>query len=122
MAVPPAEAGPARRLAVGAAIAELGLFEAMEHRLGFVGEVYKQGRAGRFARLSKVCTATGAAVLATAGKRSRAAAVGGGALVLAGELAMRWSVFRAGFQSARDPRYVVIPQRERKAARAAPAS
>jgi hypothetical protein len=32
---------------------------------------------------------------------------------------MRWSVFRAGFQSARDPRYVVIPQRERKAARGA---
>ena len=44
-----------------------------------------------------------------------AAAIGGGALVLAGELALRWSVFRAGFQSARDPRYVVIPQRERKA-------
>ena len=54
-------------------------------------------------------------MLATRGKRSRAAAIGGGALVLAGELALRWSVFRAGFQSARDPRYVVIPQRERKA-------
>jgi hypothetical protein len=39
--------------------------------------------------------------------------VGGSALVLAGELALRWSVFKAGFQSARDPRYVVIPQRER---------
>jgi hypothetical protein len=28
---------------------------------------------------------------------------------------MRWSVFRAGFQSARDPRYTVIPQKQRKA-------
>jgi hypothetical protein len=85
----------------------------MEKRLGFVGEVYKQGRAGKYARLSKVCTATGAGLLAWRGGRSRAAAVGGGALVLAGELALRWSVFRAGFQSARDPRYTVLPQKER---------
>ena len=113
--VPARDAGPARRLAVGGVAAELGLMEAMQHRLGFVGEVYKQGEAGRYGRISKLCTAVGAALLATAGKRSRAAAVGSGALVLAGELALRWSVFKAGFQSARDPRYVVIPQRERKA-------
>jgi hypothetical protein len=37
--------------------------------------------------------------------------------MLAGEAALRWSVFRAGFQSARDPRYTVIPQRQRKAER-----
>ena len=36
--------------------------------------------------------------------------------MLAGELALRWSVFRAGFQSARDPKYVVQPQRARRAA------
>jgi hypothetical protein len=118
MFVPPHEAGPARRLAIGGVAAELGLMEAMRKRLGFVGEVYKQGDSGKFNRLSKLCTSAGAALLATAGKRSRAAAVGGGALVLAGELALRWSVFKAGFQSARDPRYVVIPQRERKAAAA----
>jgi len=35
------------------------------------------------------------------------------ALVLAGEAALRWSVFKAGFQSARDPKYTVDPQRER---------
>jgi hypothetical protein len=56
-------------------------------------------------------------LLATRGRRSRGAAVGGSALVLAGELALRWSVFRAGFQSARDPRYTVIPQKQRKEAR-----
>jgi Polysulphide reductase, NrfD len=117
IAVAPVDAGPARRLAVGSAIAQLGLFEAMQERLGFVGEVYRQGRAGRLARISRVCTAAGTTLLATAGKRSRAAAIGGGSLVLAGELALRWSVFRAGFQSARDPRYVVIPQRERMQAR-----
>ena len=117
IAVPPSKAGPARRLAIGGTIAELGLMEAMRKRLGFVGEVYERETAGKLARVSKACTAAGAAVLATTGRRSRAAAVGGGALVLAGELALRWSVFKAGFQSARDPRYVVAPQRDRVAAR-----
>jgi formate-dependent nitrite reductase membrane component NrfD len=111
--LPPGEAGPARRLAVAGVAAELGLMEAMRHRLGFVGEVYRQEAAGKLARASKVLAAAGAAVLATRGRRSRGAAVAGSALVLAGELALRWSVFRAGFQSARDPRYTIIPQRER---------
>jgi formate-dependent nitrite reductase membrane component NrfD len=106
-------AGPARRAAIAGVAAELGLFKAMEHKLGFVGEVYKQGEAGRFARASKLCAAAGAGLLALRGKRSRAAAVTGGALVLAGEVALRWSVFKAGFQSARDPRYTVVPQKKR---------
>ena len=114
---PTEAAGPARRLALIGAAAELGLMETMKRRLGFVGEVYDEGEAGTYGRISKVCTAAGAALLATAGKRSRAASVGGGALMLAGGLALRWSVFRAGFQSARDPRYTVIPQRERMEAR-----
>ena len=57
------------------------------------------------------CTVGGAALLADAGRRSRLAAAAGGALVLAGEAALRWSVFKAGFQSARDPKYTVGPQR-----------
>ena len=106
-------AGPARRAAIAGVAVELGLVQAMERKLGFVGEVYKQGAAGRYGRVSKLCTAAGAGLLALRGKRSRAAAVTGGALVLAGELALRWSVFKAGFQSARDPRYTVRPQKER---------
>lgn len=113
MFTPASAAAPARRAAIAGVVVELGLMEAMEKRLGFVGEVYKQGRAGRYGRLSKICTATGAGLLAWRGSRSRAAAVTGGALVLAGEVALRWSVFRAGFQSARDPRYTVLPQKER---------
>ncbi|MDX6514081.1 MAG: hypothetical protein QOE36_3585 [Gaiellaceae bacterium] len=115
IAVPPAEAGPARRLAIAGSLFENGVMTAMEHRLGFVGEPYKQGEAGRFARIAKGATLGGAALLAARGSRSRAAAVAGGTLILAGELALRWSVFKAGFQSARDPRYTVIPQRERRA-------
>jgi formate-dependent nitrite reductase membrane component NrfD len=112
---PTEAAGPARRAAVAGTVAELGLMELMERRLGFVGEVYKQGEAGTYNKIAKACTAAGAALLAARGKRSRAAAVTGGALVLAGELALRWSVFKAGFQSARDPRYTVLPQKERLA-------
>lgn len=117
IATPPGAAGPARRAAVGGSAAALLIAEVMEHRLGFVGEVYEQGPAGRYGRIAKVATAAGAALLATRGKRSRAAAAAGGALVLAGELALRWSVFKAGFQSAADPKYTVRPQKERLAKR-----
>jgi formate-dependent nitrite reductase membrane component NrfD len=114
----PEEAGPARRLAIAGVAGEVGVMRAMQKRIGFVGEVYEQGAAGRLARVSKACTLAGAALLAARGKRSRGALVGGSALVLAGELALRWSVFRAGFQSAREPRYTVVPQRERVERRA----
>ena len=112
---PPAAASPARRAALAGVVAELGLMASMRRRLGFVGEVYDRGEAGRYAKLSRACTAVGAGLLARQGKRSRAAAVAGGALVLAGEVALRFSVFKAGFQSARDPRYTVLPQKARKA-------
>jgi formate-dependent nitrite reductase membrane component NrfD len=110
-------AGPARRAAIAGVAAELGLMQFMEKKLGFVGEVYKHGEAGRLNKITRACTLAGAGLLAWQGRRSRAAAVAGGALVLAGEMALRWSVFKAGFQSARDPRYTVIPQKQRKEAR-----
>jgi formate-dependent nitrite reductase membrane component NrfD len=115
MATPVEFAAPARRAAIAGVVAELGLMKAMEKKLGFVGEVYKQGAAGKLEKVTKACTIAGAALLAAGGRRSRTAAVTGGALILAGEMALRWSVFKAGFQSARDPRYTVIPQKERLA-------
>jgi formate-dependent nitrite reductase membrane component NrfD len=113
IAVPPAEAAPARRLAIGGALVENALMVAMVKRLGMLGEPYKQDEAGRYAKLAKACTLGGAGLLALAGRRSRLASIAGGALVLGGEAALRWSVFKAGFQSARDPKYTVIPQRRR---------
>jgi hypothetical protein len=47
------------------------------------------------------------------GKKSRAALVVGGAMVCAREMCVRWTVFNAGLQSARDPKYVVESQRQR---------
>ena len=113
IAVPPGEAGPARRLAVLGVLAETAAMSAMEHRLGFLGEPYHQGAAGALNRFAKASTLAGAWLLGRRGRRSRGAAVAGGALVLAGEVALRWCVFKAGFASARDPKYVVRPQRER---------
>lgn len=113
IAVPPREAGPARRLAVGGVIVENAVFKLMEKRLGMVGEPYSKSEAGRYKKIAQGCTIGGAALLAAAGGRSRLAAVAGGAAVLAGEVAVRWSVFKAGFQSARDPKYTIEPQRER---------
>jgi hypothetical protein len=88
----------------------------MERRLGELGEPYHQGPAGRLARLAKACTAAGAGLVALGGRR-RGVAAAGAALVLAGSACERWAVYKAGFQSARDPRYIVEPQRARMAAR-----
>lgn len=107
------DAGPARRAAVGGVAAELALLQAMELRLGRLGDVYRQGPAGTLTRASKALAAAGALLLVRRGRRSRAAAIAGGALVCAGEVCLRYAVFHAGKQSARDPMHTIAPQRER---------
>ena len=89
----------------------------MEHRLGELAEPYREGEAGRYAKAAKVLTTVGALALGGFGRRRRSAAVGGGMLVLAGSACLRLSVFRAGFASAADPKYVVGLQRRRMAER-----
>jgi hypothetical protein len=111
IATPPPAAGPARRLALGGAVAELGLNEAMKKRLGPHGDPYRDGQGSAFGNLSRIGVAAGAAVLAWQGQRSRLGAALGGTLLSAGAAAARWSIFRAGFTSASDPQYVVGPQR-----------
>jgi DMSO reductase anchor subunit len=111
---PAIDAAPARRLAVGGTLAELGAVALMKRRLGpFLAEPYEIDETDRFDKLSKVCAGVGAATMAIAGNKSRVAAVTGGALILAGAALERWSVFRAGFHSARDPKYTVMVQRDR---------
>jgi formate-dependent nitrite reductase membrane component NrfD len=113
MFLDPSEAGPARRLAVAAVATEGALMQTMELRLGEVGEVYHHGAASKFSWAANALAGGGAALLATRGRKSRGAAVLGGAMVCAGEVCLRWAVYKAGFQSARDPKYTVKPQRER---------
>lgn len=115
MLLPAPESEPARRLAVGGVIAEGIATQAMERRLGFLGEPYRQGAAGALSRAAKASSAAGALLLARNGGTSRAASVVGGALIISGGLALRFAVFKAGVQSARDPKYVVQSQRARPA-------
>ncbi len=112
LVVGPEDAGPARRLLLAGAVVEGVSMKLMEERLGFVGEPYKTGTAGRFSRAARGLTLAGAALTAVAGRR-RGGAAAGAALVLAGGMCLRWAVYRAGFQSARDPRYTVDVQRRR---------
>ena len=113
---PVADAGPARRLAVMGAALELAAFRTMESRLGEVAGPYKRGRARRLARVAEACTAAGAA-LVLAGGRRRSTVAGAGALLCAGSLFTRFSVFRAGFESAADPAATIEPQRRRRGAK-----
>jgi hypothetical protein len=110
-------AAPARRLALGAAGAELVATHLMERGLGIHAETFRHGRARTLSWTSRACLAAGAALLARVGDRSRPAAAIGGALLGTGALATRWSVFEAGKASVADPRYVVEPQRQRIADR-----
>jgi hypothetical protein len=115
MLTPPKHAGPARRLAIGAALVESASTELMERRLGELGEPYGEGAAGKLVKAAKALTAGGGALVALGALRSRPVVITGAAMLLGGSLCQRWAVFKAGFQSARDPKYTVGPQRERLA-------
>jgi len=105
-------AGPARRLALGGAVAELAVERLMEKRLGELAGPYEMGTPHRLAQLSRGLTAAGGALLAWRGRSSAAWARVAGGLMSAGALATRWSIFKAGLASAADPRQTIAPQRE----------
>jgi hypothetical protein len=86
--------------------------EWMERSIGLAGEPYHQGAAGKNGKAARAFLAAGAA-LALAGRRSRAVSAVAGLSLLAGAACTRFAVFEAGQASAKDPKYVVVPQRER---------
>lgn len=110
LAGPAAQTAPARRLAMAGGAAELAAAATMRRRLGSVGRVYHEGTAGRFDTAATACTIAGTVLLGLGGRR-QAARWAGAALTLAGAVCTRWSVFKAGFQAARDPAHVVRQQR-----------
>ncbi|MCV7367695.1 polysulfide reductase [Mycolicibacterium duvalii] len=109
---PVAETGPARRLAVTGAALEVAASRTMQHRIGLAGETYTTGRAHTLRTWSEILTVGGAVGAAVSGRRRGAVATSGAAL-LAGSLLQRFGVFEAGVASTKDPKYVVVPQRER---------
>jgi hypothetical protein len=111
-AVPPAESAPARRLAVVGAAVDVAAEHLTRHRLGMLAEPYHQGRPGVLLRLSRGLTVAGA-LGALAGRRSRTVSALSGLSLATGSLLTRFGVFQAGLASAKDPKYTVVPQRER---------
>jgi formate-dependent nitrite reductase membrane component NrfD len=116
-----ADARPARRMAVGGALVELAAERKMEKSMGITAEPLHTGTAGRLMSASRALTAFGAVAAAVLGGRSRAAAVVAGGALMAGSACTRFGVFEAGQASARDPKYTVVPQRERLDAKRQPA-
>ncbi|MCM2579613.1 NrfD/PsrC family molybdoenzyme membrane anchor subunit [Streptomyces meridianus] len=105
--------GPARAAALLGGSLDLAIGGVMERRLGLVGQAYRDGKAGRLMRAAQALTAAGMGVAGLMGGRSRLAAAVGGAALLCGSACTRFGVFYAGVASAEDPRYTVVPQRER---------
>lgn len=108
---PATEHGPPRRLGWLGAALDLGASVRIERSHGLLSEPYRTGRTRLLLRAGQALTLAGAGLSAFG--RSRLLGGFAGAAYLAGGLCTRFGVFDAGVRSARDPRYVVEPQRER---------
>lgn len=108
----PAQTGAARWLAVGGSAIELVAESVLEKRIGLPGETLHTGSAGSKLRAAKALTVAGSVVAAVGGRWRAPAVVAGLALNVASALT-RFAVFEAGIASAKDPKYTVVPQKER---------
>jgi hypothetical protein len=141
LAIHPADAEPARNLAVLGATVELIAKRQLIRRLArsegsgsdsgsdgarsdgarsdgarsdgvSLAEPYEAGTTGAILRVAEFLTA-GALAGAVLGRRSRAVSALAGASLLAASAMTRFGVFEAGMASARDPKYTIVPQRRR---------
>jgi DMSO reductase anchor subunit len=112
LAVRPADAEPARKLAVLGAAVELIAKRQLLDRLGGLGEPYEAGTTGAILRVAEILTACGLAG-AVLGRTSRAVSALSGASLVAASAMTRFGIFEAGMASARDPKYTIVPQRAR---------
>ncbi|MDT5039336.1 MAG: hypothetical protein QOE51_321 [Actinoplanes sp.] len=110
------QAGPARRMAVLGAALELYGAHRVETTKGILSEPYAEGRPGRLLRAGRILTATGVAG-ALLGRRNRMISALSGISLLTASLLTRFGIFEGGIASAKDPKYTVVPQRERLAQR-----
>ena len=107
------QAAPARRMAAGGAVIALAMERRMERSMGLSAETLHHGKAQPLMDASRALTAAGTLGTVVFGRRSRAGAALSGAALVAGSVCTRFAIFESGQASARDPRYTVIPQRER---------
>jgi hypothetical protein len=107
-----APSAPVRRIAVIGAAMELWGAHRIETTKGILSEPYTAGRPGKLLRTGRFLTAAGV-VGAVLGRRSRVVSAAAGVSLLAASALTRFGIFDGGVASAKDPKYTVIPQRER---------
>lgn len=112
LGVPTREVAPARTLAVLGTALEITASQRMRVRLGMVSEPYERGRGGRYIKAGVALSVLGVAG-ALLGRRNRLVSALSGAALLGASAATRWGIFHAGLDSANDPKYTVVPQRQR---------
>ncbi len=107
----------ARRFALLGAVGTLVASRRLKAEVGpILKESFKAKEAKKLEKAASGLTMAGAACTLLA-KRSRALAVIASALLFFGALAEKFSVYRAGYVSAKDPKYAVTLQRQRLDAR-----
>lgn len=117
LAAPVAENAPARVFAAVGAAQELVAGRVMEQRMGLIRDAYHHGTVRKLGLAAEWLTVAGLAGTVLVAGRSRAGAAASGLALLAGSAFQRIRVFEAGVESTKDPKYVVVPQRERLDAR-----
>jgi formate-dependent nitrite reductase membrane component NrfD len=111
---PTPSAGTARRLAMIGGPAVLAALQMLHEELGLRQKhAYETGEAAMFSKVAKVLNITGT-IAAVAAKNYSPLSKLAGALLLAGGLAERFGVFRAGCNSAREPSYTIEAQRSER--------
>lgn len=113
----PAQAGPARLLALmGVAGDLIALTWTKKDMHPLEAEPLEIGHAGKLMHLSEACVIAGGVGTALVG-RNRVGAIVSGACLVAGSALTRFGVMDAGHASTQDPKYVVEPQKARLRAR-----
>jgi hypothetical protein len=118
LCVHPANAEPARNLAVLGGAVELIAKRQLIKRLAStdgqsLAEPYETGSVGALLRTAEYLTAA-ALASAVLGRRHRVLSALSGASLLAASAMTRFGIFEAGIATARDPKYTIIPQRRRR--------
>jgi formate-dependent nitrite reductase membrane component NrfD len=133
LATRPADAEPARKLAVlGGAVELIAKRQLISRLAGSSGpgssgpgssgpgssgrglaEPYEAGTTGAILRLAEILTVGGLAG-AVLGRRSRVVSALAGASLVSASALTRFGIFEAGMVSARDPKYTIVPQRRRR--------
>lgn len=92
---------------------ELAADRRMRSSMGRAAGALATGTPGRLHRAATALTFAGAVGSVLVGRRNRAWGAACGLALSAGSVLTRFAIFQAGQESARDPAYTIIPQRDR---------